>query len=435
MRNYMYGEYLYNLRKSIGLSQGELGKMLGISNKAVSKWENGESKPAMKQMYSLSKIFGVSIEELMDIYESKKNSVTKIVITGGPCAGKSTALSLIQKEFSKRGYHVITISETATDVILSGYTYNNMTSALEFQKVVFGVQLSKEKTFENAVNKITVSDKILVICDRGLLDSKAYLSEIEFNQLLKSFGKNEVELRDNYDAVFHLVTAANGAEEYYTTANNSARIETLEEARIADKRTLSAWAGHPHLRVIDNKFNFNDKIKNLIAEISSFIGEPEPYEIERKFLIEMPDINKINNPTLKKLEIIQTYLKTTSPDTEIRIRQRGYNGDYVYTKTEKKKITGIKRIEIEKRISKDEYLNLLMDADTNIKQLRKTRYCFVYNNQYFELDIYPFWKDKAILEIELKNESDAIQIPEYITIIKEVTDDDSYKNINLTKLY
>ena len=58
----------------------------------------------------------------------------------------------------------------------------------------------------------------------------------------------------------------------------------------------------------------------------------------------------------------------------MRVRQRGENGNYVYFLTTKRKLCGIKRIEIEKRLTKEEYLALLMDADTSKKQIRKTRY-------------------------------------------------------------
>jgi CYTH domain-containing protein len=72
-----------------------------------------------------------------------------------------------------------------------------------------------------------------------------------------------------------------------------------------------------------------------------------------------------------------------------------------------------------------------MDAQSDLKQIRKTRYCVVYNNQYIEIDIYPFSKDKAILEIELISENQSYSIPDFIEVIKEVTNDDKYKNVNL----
>ena len=57
------------------------------------------------------------------------------------------------------------------------------------------------------------NDKILIVCDRGMLDNKAYMRDAEFKRLLKDFNTNEIKERDSYDAVFHLVTAAKGKEE------------------------------------------------------------------------------------------------------------------------------------------------------------------------------------------------------------------------------
>ncbi len=104
-------------------------------------------------------------------------------------------------------------------------------------------------------------DKVLIVCDRGTIDNKAYMDDIEFAEALQFVASNEVELRDQYDAVFHLVSAAKGAEEFYTTANNTARTETVEEAAALDDRLISAWTGHPHLRIIDNSLTFEDKMK------------------------------------------------------------------------------------------------------------------------------------------------------------------------------
>ena len=359
--------------------------------------------------------------------------LTKIVITGGPCAGKSTAMSRIQEEFTELGYTVLFVSETATELINGGVAPWTCKTSEEFQKLLMNLQIEKERIFELSANVMS-SEKVLIVCDRGMLDNKAYMSQEAFVNTLKELNLNEIEIRDNYDAVFHLVTAADGAEEFYTTENNSARTETPEQAIMLDRKLLSSWTGHPHLRVIDNSSAFENKIKKLIVEISSFLGEPEPLEIERKFLIEYPDIDWLeNSPNCKKIEIIQTYLKS-GENEEVRVRQRGMNGNYIYFKTIKRKVDDLKRIEIEKRLSKDEYLTLLMEADTEKRQIRKNRYCLMDNNQYFEIDVYPFWNDKAILEIELSDENTGIVFPERIRIIKEVTDDENFKNASLAKI-
>ena len=355
--------------------------------------------------------------------------ITKIVITGGPCAGKSTALSWIQNAFTQMGYAVLFVPETATELITGGVAPWTCGTNGDFQKCLLTLQLEKEKVFERAAGTMK-AERILIVCDRGALDNKVYMNSTEFSEALASLGVNEIELRDNYDAVFHLVTAAKGAEEFYTTANNTARTETASEAAVLDDKLISAWTGHPHLRVID-KVNHS---RYVVSLISSFLGEPEPFEIERKFLIEYPDIRWLESlPNCRRVEIIQTYLNS-GENEEVRVRQRGYDGHYVFFQTTKRLISGVKRVEIEQRLSEREYLRLLMNADTTRRQIRKNRYCLTYESQYFEIDVYPFWNDKAIVEIELSDEHAEIKFPEQIKVIKEVTDDESYKNASLAKI-
>lgn len=433
MNDYQFGNYIFELRKRSGLSQSELAAKVGVTNKAVSKWEVGKAKPSVETIRKLAVLFRLSVDELLRKREEDNQvEITKIVITGGPCAGKSTAMSRIQNTFTQMGYTVLFIPETATELITGGVSPWTCRTNGDYQKCQLRLQLDKERVFEQAAMTM-VAKKVLIVCDRGALDNKAYMDDLEFMQTLEYLGTNEIELRDNYDAVFHLVTAANGAEKFYTTANNSARTETIEEAAALDDKLIFAWTGHPHLRVIDNSSDFEGKMRRLIAEISSFLGEPEPFEIERKFLIEYPDIKWLESiPNCQRIEIIQTYLKSDKGE-EVRVRQRGFDGHYIYFQTTKKKVSDMKRIEIERRLSQSEYLRLLMNADTSRCQIRKDRYCLTYENQYFEIDVYPFWNDKAIAEIELSDENAEIIFPKQIKVIKEVTDDESYKNASLAK--
>lgn len=433
MNDFDFGNKIYELRTKSKMSQSELATKLGVTNKAVSKWETGKTKPVTDTLKKLSVIFNIPVDELLLRNENKTIQITKIVITGGPCAGKTTAMSWIQNAFTELGYAVLFIPETATELITGGVAPWTLKSNADFQKSQIKLQIEKEKIFYQAATNMFNAEKVLIVCDRGVMDNKAYMTETEFLQVLDALNLNEIELRDTYDAVFHLVTAAKGAEEYYTLSNNQARTETAEEAAQLDNKLISAWTGHPHLRIIDNSSDFEDKMKRLVKEISSFLGEPEPYEVERKFLIEYPDITMLEkNPLCRKTEIIQTYLKSDSD--EVRVRQRGENGNYIYFKTTKRKISDVKRVEIEKRLSKDEYLAELMNADTTKRQIRKTRYCLTYENQYFEIDIYPFWNNKAIMEIELSDEKEDIKIPTFIRVIKEVTEDDAYKNVSLATI-
>lgn len=72
MRDYMFGDYLRETRKKTGLSQYQLGKLIGVSDKAVSKWENGVSKPRTELLAKIGRVLDVSVDSLLEHMENKK---------------------------------------------------------------------------------------------------------------------------------------------------------------------------------------------------------------------------------------------------------------------------------------------------------------------------------------------------------------------------
>lgn len=432
MKDIEFGKKLYELRTQNNLTQRYVAYELEVTDKAVSKWEMGKSKPDIDKLKLLSTLYNVSLDELLEVTSKKDVNISKIVLTGGPCAGKTTALNWINNYFSQRGYTVLFVPETATELIINGVSPTSCSKVYDFQQYNLRLQKIKEQIFEDAAKTMNNS-KVLIVCDRGVLDSKAYVKDVEFKRLLKEYGTTETKERDSYDAVFHLVSAAKGKEEAYTLANNAARTEGIEDARKLDDKIINAWTGHPHFRVIDNSTDFEQKLERLLKEIASFLGEPEPYEIERKFLIKYPNVKELENmPNCTKVDITQTYLKSDD-ETERRVRARGIDGDYLYYLTEKRKVSNIKRVEVERKLTQNEYLKLLMDADNDLHTIRKTRYCLTENNQYFEIDLYPEWKNQAIMEIELSSEDDEIKPPKCIDVIKDVTEEEEYKNYEMAK--
>ena len=168
----------------------------------------------------------------------------KIVLTGGPCAGKTTAMQRIVQEFTEKGYNVLVIGETATELINGGIKPfgDNALDMLEFQNYVLDLQITKELLYERVLSNY--EQDTIILCDRGIMDNRAYISDEEFKQLLKNRNINEMDVMSSYDLVIHLVTAADGAEEFYTLANNSARTETPAQAILADRKTMDSWLGH-----------------------------------------------------------------------------------------------------------------------------------------------------------------------------------------------
>ncbi len=199
--------------------------------------------------------------------------IKKIVITGGPCAGKTSAMKRIREVFTPLGWAVIIVPESATELIPNGIAPWTLTSSFDYQMCQIKLQIEKEKIFEEGAKKLKDRDKVLLVCDRGLNDTKAYMTAEEFNRAFAKLGLCEKDLLNSYDAVFHLVTAARNNEEAYTLSNNSARTETLEEAVALDDRLRAAWAGHKHFRVIESSVRFEDKLQRLTDEISAFIGK------------------------------------------------------------------------------------------------------------------------------------------------------------------
>ena len=150
-------------------------------------------------------------------------------------------------------------------------------------------------------------------------------------------------------------------------------------------------------------------------------------EIERKFLIKMPDIAELNNGLRRRTEITQTYTKE-----RVRLRRLSENGVVKYIKTEKKHITDITRVETESEISADEYSTMLKTLSV-CGSISKTRYIYPYMGKTFEIDIFPFWNRQAFCEIELLCEDEEFCLPDFIEVIKEVTHDKSYRNFALSQ--
>ena len=192
--------------------------------------------------------------------------IWKFVITGGPCAGKTEAIKIVKQDLSNKGLKVIAVPETATELITSGITPWEI-GKNEFQYLILDRVMNKEETALKAAAKL--KQDVVIIYDRGILDGKVYIEEEDFMNELKKYNENEKTVLDRYNAVFHLVTAANGAEDFYTLANNEARTETIEVARILDEKLIEAWRKHKNLKIIDNSTNFEQKMSRLLKEIEN----------------------------------------------------------------------------------------------------------------------------------------------------------------------
>ena len=130
------------------------------------------------------------------------------------------------------------------------------------------------------------------------------------------------------------------------------------------------------------------------------------------------------------MEIIQTYLQSEDGQDR-RVRQRGENGTFLYYETVKRTLPSGQVVELSRRITDREYLSLLLDADTERRQLRKTRFCMTYGKQSLKIDLYPFWHKQAMVQLHMRDEKEPVNFPPELKLIREVTGVKEYKNSSL----
>ena len=162
-----------------------------------------------------------------------------------------------------------------------------------------------------------------------------------------------------------------------------------------------------------------------------------PTEIERKFLIKLPDNGFFAEKRAAVQKMVQTYL-TVGADGERRIRMIDDDGEISYVFTEKFPIAGTKmsREEREREITADEYDSLHREA---YSELRKVRYSFPHDGHVIEIDVYPHeiggdaLDGMAVMEIELASEDEEFTLPDGITVIRELKGTREFSNKALAK--
>lgn len=359
--------------------------------------------------------------------------IKRVVLTGGPCAGKTTALVRIIEHFSSLGFKVFTVPEVPTLYSLGGWNYltPNHELYLEGERAILETQLALENHFLRMAQVCT--KPVLIVCDRGAMDISAYMKPQEWTDITTAANTCSNQLRDRYDAVLHLVSAADGAEQYYTTATNSTRYEKADEeglrvARELDKKVIKAWTGHPHLRVINNHDDFEKKMNRVIREISNVLGLPQRITQERKYIVQ------VNGQLPESIDscIVQTYL-ASEPGTEVRLRRRSWdNGMVVNVHNTKKRTSPGVQIEIERQVENALYESLLRQADPYRQTINKRRQSFIWKGQYFELDTYDGPLSGLVI-LETKGIADAehVKFPPCIHVVKDITGNMEYYNYNL----
>ncbi len=377
--------------------------------------------------------------------------VKTVVLTGGPCADKSSDMTAIIEHFNQREYHVLIVAKTTTELLSSGISPSDSFSNREFQVLLLQHQLAKEDFYKSVAERLPYP-KILIVLDRGAMDGKAYSSAEDWNAAVNDVGfPSDTQLLHRYDGVVHLRSIAYAHPELYKAifAKNPVRIERTPEMAIEkDEATAHAWLGSGAVFVSSDHPNPESKADATVAAIARIIGEPVPLEVERKYLIRIvrPSELEIEGIPYKRFRITQLYLDFSSPgatahddsyEKRVRMMQEEGGGSAVYFLTEKWG-SGLARIERESIITRQEFDGHIsersLSSSSPIPMTSKTRTTFQYQDNVFEIDEFdkplPQGDIYAVMEVELASVNDRPNIPLFIDIVADITGD-TYSNLEL----
>jgi len=368
-----------------------------------------------------------------------------ICLTGGPCGGKSSSMSILSDVLENRGWKVYRSPEAATVLLPGGISFYQLSAAqvYEFQRHILRVVLALENTYlklgaMNAERGI----KTCILTDRGALDGGAYMPREEWLKLLAEEGYSESNLREErYDAIIHLQTAAKGAEAFFQTANNEARTETKEMVIELDQKTMNTWIGHPALDVIDNSSDFSGKLDRVVRAVMARIGEEDASSVhgktmKRKFFVLDPNF-KLQDEfpvTYRDFDVEHIYLREGDEGVQTRLRKRTAvdSGFIQFTSTTRHKRANGDKLETRRNLSRREFEAQATLADPTRMTVMKRRRCFAYKDRYFQIDVFKV-PCQGLVMLEGHLEPDNMDaIPEFLQV-KEVTSNPEFSMYQLAR--
>jgi len=186
----------------------------------------------------------------------------RIVVTGGPGGGKTTAADMFRREIGER---IVVVPEAATMIFSGGFPrYEEVHAIHSVQRAIFHVQRNLED-----VQAAKYPDRIL-LCDRGTIDGAAYWPG-EAESFYEAMGTSlEVEL-SRYDGVIFFESAAVGG--LGIEGGNPARRESIAEAAKLDAQLRDIWSKHPHFKIVHHHPSFLKKISFGLAIMEEMVME------------------------------------------------------------------------------------------------------------------------------------------------------------------
>ncbi|KAJ1461893.1 AAA domain-containing protein [Pelagophyceae sp. CCMP2097] len=351
--------------------------------------------------------------------------VHRIVVTGGPCAGKTTAMTKLASRLGDMGFAVYVVPELATLTITGGAAPAAMArpELVAWETAILRAQMRLEDTFVEIAERCSATQHSVLLCDRGTMDVLAYLGKETFQDVLADNGWSVPALRDaRYNAVVHLVSAAIGAEKFYTLENNKARMESPEEAAALDHRLSRAWVGHNSLHIIENSGSFEDKMVRATAAVCEALGVPGPRAVPRWWIVEQKGPVDVEHA---EWHLEHIFLAAAAKGVESRVTKKSCGNAVTYHHRVSGAMVDGELSVSERTISYREYKGLAAAEDTERTRIKKTRRAFIWENEYYMLDSFeypPATKGMLTLFVEKPIQNGTVStVPPFLRLVEDVT--------------
>jgi len=195
----------------------------------------------------------------------------KIVLTGGPCGGKTSSIYNFANKLSNK-YNILIVEETARALLKLGYLDEYPINTIDFQDILFKIQFINEYYSEQ--------NSDLLLCDRGLFDALAYIDEKAFEGLLTKNKLDKNKLSTTYDKALYFRTIA---YEYPESFCLQRIYETPTSAIQRDIQTLQIWKDKILKTKYDNTIGLEKKQDIIFSELSKYLYSSENNEHHNLF--------------------------------------------------------------------------------------------------------------------------------------------------------
>lgn len=368
----------------------------------------------------------------------KSVQIFRICLSGGLQSGKRTAAEKLNEYLTSLGMKVFVVpdcsvvSETAgiDPLKWQGPKEDQLRALIAFMKM-----LKSMEDYFLSIARDEIDKDAVVISLLGAAEIQSRVSAELWEAMLAETGWTTSTLREKrYDAVLHLVTAADGAQEHFEGKGISA-----EEARQLDRKVTECWTGHPEYLIIRNLPNqdFEQKINSCVAAVGKLVGQPTPIKYCQKFLIEVQQGEKIEFPEELKIaehHLTEVFLRSTRVDSQVRMSRQTAGGVSRFIYSCRTPTADGKQTEVQRQITAQDYLEYMPYILPETAPVEKNVYSFTMQDVVYQLEeVVSLQPAVYILRVHGDQSLQQSQLPSFLKAKEDITRSQEFVTLQFSR--